>query len=306
MAHGAHSLAGIGFAALSGVCFALSNLPLPAFYAGGGNVQIILIARFGAIALICAVLLRSQGLPLRLSPRQTLLAIVSGAVFGASSFLLLASFARIPVSLSILILYLFPIFTALIEAPFEGRWPRPLQMLLLIAALAGVGLALQIGVGDYDLIGVGMASLGALAVAVSFLCNDRWLKSAHTAAVSLHMGLTSVVLVILFATLTALPRVPATFGWDWLALLAALTLAPTAFLAMFKAVQLIGATPAAMLLNLEPVVTVLLATLLGFEHPTGWQYVGVAIVVAAILVSQWMEARRYASPAVDHGPVGPI
>jgi drug/metabolite transporter (DMT)-like permease len=66
---------------------------------------------------------------------------------------------------------------------------------------------------------------------------------------------------------------------------AALTFAG-AFLGMFVGVRLIGASGTAMIMNLEPVLTIVLAIVLLDENLTVHQFLGAALVVAAVFAAQ--------------------
>jgi drug/metabolite transporter (DMT)-like permease len=89
--------------------------------------------------------------------------------------------------------------------------------------------------------------------------------------------------------------VPTAGALGWGALLVAVLGFAFAFFAMFRGVQLIGPAPTAMLMNLEPVFTIVLALVLLAEPLTLRKLIGAAAVLAAVFVSQRL-ARRRASP----------
>ncbi len=71
-----------------------------------------------------------------------------------------------------------------------------------------------------------------------------------------------------------------------LLLVAAVMCFSIAFLAMFEGVRLLGASQAGMFMNLEPVLTILLAYLVLDESLSPIQLVGTTLVVAAVLTAQ--------------------
>ena len=117
------------------------------------------------------------------------------------------------------------------------------------------------------------------------------LNDAPPLALSLHMAIVGLVLsaLVMFAGAGFQPPADQT-GWLFFAVCAVGF--SGGFLGVYRGVQLIGPLPASMLMNLEPVVTTGLAFLLLGEPLTPQKLIGAAIVVAAVLVSQWLSFRQ--------------
>ena len=218
-------------------------------------------------------------------------ALASGALFGAASLSILGSFARIPVSLAILIFFTFPILTVLFEAPFVRRMPGLAQIGCLIAALAGVGLALDVTHVTLDPLGIVMAVLGAVGIAGGYVLNGLTLKNANPAALSGSMAVAALAVAAGFLLATGDLGVRGVSANGWMAYAGAAVLSGTGFMFQFRGVQLIGSTETAMVMNLEPVLTLLLAHWVLAEPLTATKLAGAALVIAALLTSQWLQRR---------------
>jgi drug/metabolite transporter (DMT)-like permease len=107
-----------------------------------------------------------------------------------------------------------------------------------------------------------------------------------------HMAITGLLLAGLIVVATDSFALPADSGAGWIALAVAILFFASAFFAMFKGVNLIGAAPTAMLMNMEPVFTLALSFVVLSEDLSGRKILGAAIVLGAVIVSQLLSARR--------------
>lgn len=280
------------FAALS---VSISNVSLPAYYASGGNAQTFLATRYGIATLLCLAIAAFQSVPLLLPGRQLVAALGSGIVFGIGGLLLLSSFALIPVSLAILIFFTFPIITVLIQAPLERRLPGIAQFLCLLIALGGIAFALDLAEFEFDLRGVAMSSLASFCVAGSFVWSGRSLAQADSNVVTVYVSIAALAVAIGFILASDSPVGEIRPEPDWQSFGVAIGTSVLAFIAMFRGIKLAGPTPAAMILNLEPVFTSFFAWLILSEAMTTNRIIGGGIVIAAVLVSQWLSSRQSAA-----------
>jgi len=288
------------FAALS---ISVSNVSLPAFYANGGDVQVFLTGRNGA-SFILAVFFafaartwRGKGTtPHRwLSDAEGGAALLSGALYGAGALTVLGSIALIPVTLAILILFTFPVLTVVFQSLIDRRIPAPLQLVFLVIALAGVAVALDVQGGGVNVLGVVMAGMGAVLIAASFVLNERLLSNADGFSSAAVMAFSGLAVVAGFTFATGSFSMPTGAGIPALAI--AVAGSSIAFLAMFRAVKIVGATPTAMVMNLEPVFTIALSVWILSEVPSVQRLAGAAMVIGAVVVSQVLAMRASASLA---------
>ncbi len=104
------------------------------------------------------------------------------------------------------------------------------------------------------------------------------------------MAVVALVLVVTLVLTTDSLSVPVT-GQALQTLAVVVVGFSIAYVAMFAAVQHIGASGAATLMNLEPVVTLWLAALVLGELLVGVQWAGAAMVVMAVVVYPLLPAR---------------
>jgi drug/metabolite transporter (DMT)-like permease len=196
------------------------------------------------------------------------------------------------VSLAILVFFTFPLITSVLESLLERRAPALGQIVCLAAALGGFAIALEAERLSVDPRGVALAAFAAVGVAVSYVWTGRALAGVDTSLMTFHMAVTGLLLAGLIVVATDSFALPADSGAGWIALTVAILFFASAFFAMFKGVNLIGAAPTAMLMNMEPVFTLVLSFVVLSEDLSGRKILGAAIVLGAVIVSQLLSARR--------------
>ena len=274
------------------VSISLSSIFSPFVYEDGSNPQTLSVFRFACFALVCGAWLKLRNTDISLARRDLFHCIGSGIVYAVASGSLIASFAFIPISLAVLILYMFPLLTRLGESMLDRRRPALAELACFILALAGLTVCLGIGFGQLNWPGLLFAATAAFGVSISFLWTGRKLPTLHPTVTTFYMAMTGLVASVLFTLGTgAWAPPPAQLIAIGAMAAAALTFAG-GFLGMFSGVRIIGASRTAMVMNLEPVVTIVLALLILDEDLSLSQFLGAALVVAAISAAQALPADR--------------
>ena len=109
-------LVGIFLALVSAVFFAVANTLAGVAYQGGSNPFTLSATRFILPAILLFVALKFGGKAIVLARRPAAIAALLGIVSVVYTFALLLAIELLPVSIAILIFYLFPILTAFILA----------------------------------------------------------------------------------------------------------------------------------------------------------------------------------------------
>lgn len=269
----------------------VSNVLAPIVYGLGSNTETLLVFRFGGFLLVCGLWLTVQGIGFSLERRAVLHCIGAGLAYTIGSGSLIAAFAFMPVSLAVLIFYTFPLMTSLAECALDRRRPALRELACLLAALVGLAICLGIALDRLNGPGLIFAVLAALGVAASYVWTGRKLKSVQSSLMTFYMAATGLIAVLALTTARgawALP--PPELLAVALTAAAALSFAG-AFIGMFAGVGMIGPSRTAMVMNLEPILTVALAILLLDEALSGHQLLGAALVIAAIFAAQVAPAR---------------
>jgi DME family drug/metabolite transporter len=285
----------LGFALLilSALTFSLHNTLARLTYDEGVAPTTINAARTWAVLILFALTMGSQGQWPRL-PRAAWLVFAATAMgYSLHNPLLLIAFKFIPVSLAVLVLYVFPIIVAFMAAAIGQERLAPSTLAAAAIAFVGVALVLEIGGATLDWRGLALAAVSAVALSVNVVGAAQ--LNRHMGALAVPFAL-SVVGAVVFGGLMIAdggPALPATArGWG---LFAAATLAsPCAIVAFYLALPRAGAPRSSLVLNVEPVFTVLLAAWLLGETMSALQGTGAALIVAAIVLAALarLRARR--------------
>jgi drug/metabolite transporter (DMT)-like permease len=188
---------GIIIAAASALTLAFNDVAVPFAYAKGFSPATVVLFRFCFMLLSLVVMLPLAGLSYRLPREHGLHAVGSGITAAIATLALLGSFASIPVSLALIILYTYPILTALFESAHARRLPSAVELICLIVALSGVGIV--IGLDDVRLspLGVLLACVSSVGYATSTFWNSVNLRSADGLVVALYMAIVGVAMTTL-------------------------------------------------------------------------------------------------------------
>ena len=256
----------------------------------------------GAVPLVFwRVLLVSLGLLLwrpvwrqlrDLPRRDLLLAAGNGMLLTVHWLCFYGAIKAANASVAVICLALVPVFLTVLE-PLLLRQPwAPRDMLVGVAAVPGVALVVG-GVQAAMMDGLALGVLAALLVAgFSLFSKGLAMRVPALALTTVEMCAGSLLLAVtipFWPLLGAGFEVPAAADLGWLLVLAiGCTLIP--FALTMLALRRISAFSVQLAVNLEPVYTILLASLLLGEGRElhGTFYAGVALILAAVLTHGWV------------------
>ncbi len=258
-------------------------------YADGMDALTILFLRFSlaAILMLALLIIRRERLPRGAALPRLIGMGALGYVGQAFAYLTALKYAS--AGLVALLLYLYPVFVALLAAlvlhePFTG-----VKALALGLALAGT--ALTVGPAGGQALGALLAVAAATIYSVYIIVGAQVMKHVSavqsSAVIFAAAGMTSGVLMVANG-----PHLPAT-GAGWAAITSMVLIATVLPVATFLAgIERIGPTNAAMLSTLEPVVTVLLAAVWLNETLQPLTWLGGGLILSAVLLLTQRELRR--------------
>jgi len=294
-------LVGMMLVALSAAGF--GTLPLFGRYAYADDMDAltILFFRFSLAAslMLALLILRREHLP----RGAALLRLIGMGALGyvGQAFAYLTALKYASAGLVALLLYLYPVFVALLAALVLHEPLTGVKSLAL--GLALVGTALTVGPAGGQALGTLLAVAAAAIYSVYIIVGTHVMKHVSavqsSAVIFAAAGVTSGVLMVVNG-----PRLPATgAGWTAIAsiVLIATVLPVVAFL---SGLERIGPTNAAMLSTLEPVVTVLLATWWLNERLKPVTWLGGGLILIAVLLLTHSELRRTQSAVISESSPG--
>ena len=202
-----------------------------------------------------------------------------------------------------MLFYSYPAMVALINFALGERLPAQSWLAL---GLTTVGIALTVpdfgaGLTSEAWLGIVIAFINALFVAVYFVLNNRLLRH-HTAARRASAWAISGALLVMLAISVVRDVTPPPDAKTW-ALLLGLALFSTVMpVFMFMVgIQRLGASRAAIMSTVEPIGTLILAALLLGETMEPVQLLGGAIILGSVVLLQLSRRKTTAALASAAG-----
>ncbi len=293
-------LTGAGLCVLSAAGFATLSILGKFAFASGMSMAGFLSLRFGGAALLLAgylVLTRRQ----RTFPgiRLGVILFALGALgYFTQSSLYFLGLQRVSASLSSVLLYVYPIFVALLAWAVKHKAPATAEWAAMALALAGVVLTVgPSGGGAIDALGVIFLIGSAAGYSIYILASDRFAPRAgslmSTAYITAGASFSFAVTGFLTRTWVVVPT-PRAIG-ILLGLVLFSTIIP--LVTFLAGMARVGPTAASLLSTLEPVFTVILAVIFLRETLTPTQLVGASLVLSAVVLLN-LPRRRTPAPAV--------
>jgi drug/metabolite transporter (DMT)-like permease len=273
---------GVIYALVTAVCLGSITTQAKLFYAEGGNAMTLMLARFFVSTLVFGlfVFFRRQSFRVNASERMGVLLV--GCVWSGAMIFYLLSVETISVSLAVLILYAYPLLVLLYSIGTRQLPPSLRLILLFLLAFVGLYLALSTGKVELDTTGLLFVALASLGAAFTFIKGARVAPLLNPLLMTFWVNFAGLVMIV--------PLVYSSFVIDVTpAGLTALAIATAfyvvAILCQFQALARLPAATAAFILNLEPVVSILLAVFILKEQLAQLQWFGVVLVIAVLIFS---------------------
>lgn len=249
-------------------------------YADGMDIFTVLFLRFGLSAAFMTVILLLRREPF---PRGRILAqlVGMGALgYVGQSFSYLTAIQYASAGLVALLLYLYPIFVAILSTVFLHEKLTRVKIAALLIAF--VGTILTVGPGGGQLTGILLAIAAALIYSIYIIVGTNVMKhvSAVQSSTVIFASAGAVYGLLTFVNGATFPASNA----GWMAVLGLIVISTIIPVVTFLAgLERIGPTNAAMLSTLEPVVTVLLAAWLFGETLPPIVLLGGGLILAAVV-----------------------
>jgi drug/metabolite transporter (DMT)-like permease len=275
------------------VCVALFFGIAPSFaklaFDGGAGPVTLQLGRF-VLATGILWLLVHVGRLARPVPRgkwTTIAGLV--ATTAAASFGYMTSVKYIPVPLASLIFFVFPLMVGPLSHLVGHERLTPLRTSALVIGFAGLVLVLGAELQAADPVGVALAFGAGSCVAASFLLT-RHLAGAFRPLHLTAMITTGCAVVFTLATAIEGVRLPAG-DLPWIGFTVNVLCYVVGLSTLYAAIARLGSVRVAVVVNMEPVISVVTAWLLLGQVLGPWQLLGAGIVIAGILLMQ-AEGRR--------------
>lgn len=252
-------------------------------YQSGSNPLTLLCFRFTIAALIMWLVAWQLRLPLPKPQNCFGLILIGGVGFVAQSLCYFTALTMASAGLVAVLLYLYPVIVAILSAVFYREaisWSKRTALLLSVSG--------TIFVASFPLQGqpwgIILGLISAMVYASYILFGDRILQQESPIS-SCAVMFTAAAVVFQGLLLIKGAQVPTTAsGWMSVAVIS-LVCTVGAIVTLFAGVKKLGATKAALMSTLEPVVSVVLAAWLLHEAIEPMQSVGGAMILAASMLT---------------------
>ena len=280
-------LVGIILGIISAVAYGTNPLFGVKLLRDGVSVDAMLFWRFAGAALLLAPAAYCAAGNLKISARDIPALATLGALFAVSAHSLFAAFEIIPAGIASTMLFLYPVFVALIMSIFFGEKPKATTIIAIIMSLAGVAF-LYADDANFE----GLNIKGALLVIISALTYAFYIVIVKVSRVSAMDGVKLAFYAIVFAAFAAFAKCALdgnlslpqnsfetlnAFG---------LVVFPTALsiVAISYSIKYAGATIAALLGAFEPVTAVSISSALLGEKFSLYIGIGIALIMSATII----------------------
>ena len=282
-----HQLRGYILGMLAAAAYGTNPLFAMPLYGEGMSVDSVLFYRYAIATVMLGALMLVKGGPFRVRRSDILALAGAGILFALSSLLLFASYNYMDVGIASTILFVYPVFVAVLMASFFHE--RISRITLLAIALALVGIALlsqgegEGGASSVSVTGIILVILSSLSYAIYMVAINksrlRHISSLQMTFYSLVFG--SLLFIVRLGFLTDLQMPSGAVSW---VCITSLGIFPTiiSLLAMTVAIHDIGSTPTAILGALEPVTGLIIGIAMFGETLTGQSVSGILLILVAV------------------------
>jgi len=283
---------GLGMVLVSFLFFALLPNAAKIAYQEGANLIAVFTVRCIVGMLGLAIYLGATRGRFRVGWSFFRSSSIPGAVHALLVLGMMGSVAYIDVSLAILIVFIHPFFIAIVE---HYRGSNQLTMVFVlcgVVTLLGLALALAVNLESLDPVGIGLAMLGAFAATVMVIMVVESSRQIGAVTANFYMTFWASIYFIVIAVIgpsTGLidPMVFPVSIKGWVGMLSTGILLSLSYALFFIGAAIIGATRAAMISILEPLLTIIIAIMLVGEWLTTMQWLGVVMVITSLFAMEF-------------------
>lgn len=282
-----NSIVGYSAGIITGITYGLNPLFGIPLMNDGASIDSILFFRYGfSVVLLAAFLILSRQ-SFKVTPKQLGILLILGLLYTSSSICLFESYKYIASGLATTLIFLYPVFVALIMVVLRV-YPTWQVWLAILATFVGVLILAQSDdTQTIDPIGVLLALGSGLSYAIFIVIVNssriiRPISSTMLTFYSLSVGMVIFYINTLLSTNDLTTGINGSSAWLCLVGLAILpTIISTATLAL--STRKIGATKASVLGVFEPITAIMVGTIAFNEPITTNIIVGISIAIAAII-----------------------
>ena len=244
----------------------------PLFYAAGGSVFLLLCVRYTMTLILSSAAKKSKSLYIRLISISVLQAVFVGCY--------MYSLKLIPLSLAVVVIYTFPLFTFFANSVIKSRSIDLISAAALFFSLFGIWLMVQGDASDWNGWGVFWGTIASIAqTGVNILSRHPDVKPGW-GLIKYLMVLPTCIFALIYFVITAEPFASVTqemMQWSLLSTLGMIG----GFYFFFYSIAKIGPVRTSNVMFFEPVFTILIGILIFQNQLAATQWLGVLVIIVA-------------------------
>jgi drug/metabolite transporter (DMT)-like permease len=276
-----------------GTLFAANHVSARLAFDHGASVAASVTVRASTTALVLLLLMRLQGVAVRLPRVLRGRALLAGLLIATQSYSLYSAVALIPPALALLVFQTSPMVYVLLTWALGKEAPRLSALPPMLVALVGLAFALDLRLDElaarWSEIGAGVlwAAASGVSMVIVYYLNANALKPLDNRLRTFVMTAVTATVMGIAGAATGRLALPADgIGWLGLALLTSFYC--VAMILLFFVIPRVPATTTAAL-NFEPIAALALAWVVLGHTLTPLQLVGALVTVGSIV---WLGASK--------------
>ena len=272
---------------VTGISYGMNPLFAKPLLADGVSVPTMLFFRYLISLVIMASWLKIRREQFRVTASEFRLLVVLGVLFSFGSLFLFESYRFIPSGLATTLVYLYPIFVALIMVALKSYPDWQTWLSIAVTFVGVILLSLPSGKITLHPLGMLLAVISALSYALYLVIVNRSTRIKHISEHTLTFYALAVgtVLFLCYQPTSDVSFMNGVNSWKSVINLTGLAVFPTmiSMLTLAIATRLIGPTRTSVLGVFEPVTAILIGTVLFLEPITPRMLIGITLCLAAVI-----------------------
>lgn len=276
---------GVILAIISAICYGMNPLGALFLYEEGLNVNSVIFYRFIFASILLAIFMIIKKDSFYLKFKEIILLALLGLLFGISAISLFNSFLYMDAGLASTVLFIYPIFVAIIMALFFKEKNSIITILSIVFAFIGVILLYESDGANVSNFGIFLVIVSSLCYAIYIVIINQYLKMSALKVTFYSMLFCTITILIhsfFDSSLNIMPLV--NFNMWFYTIFLALVPTIISLLFLIKAIQLIGSTSASILGALEPLTAVLIGVYVFNEKITFWLVIGIVFILFGVIL----------------------
>lgn len=276
---------GVILAIISAIYYGMNPLGALFLYEEGLNVNSVIFYRFIFASILLAIFMLIKKDSFYLKFKEIILLALLGLLFGISAISLFNSFLYMDAGLASTVLFIYPIFVAIIMAIFFKEKNSIITILSIIFAFLGVVLLYESDGANVSNFGIFLVIVSSLCYAIYIVIINQYLKISALKVTFYSMLFCTITILIhsfFDSSLNIMPLI--NFNMWFYTLFLALVPTIISLLFLIKAIQLIGSTSASILGALEPLTAVLIGVYVFNEKITFWLVIGILFILFGVIL----------------------